>query len=72
MKNYIVYKCKVCECVFVLPKEYVRTNENKGNYLSCPFRGHKNIAVAGSYDSVKECMDNHVYVREGGRMRQIK
>lgn len=72
MKDYVVYKCKVCQCVFILPIEHVKINENKGNYLSCPFRGHKHIVVAGSYDSLKECMDNHVWVREGRRMRQIK
>jgi len=72
MKDYIVYKCKICKKTFILLTEEVRFNESKGNYISCPFRGHRNISVTGAYDSIKECMDNSVYVREGRRTRQIK
>jgi len=72
MKEYVIYRCKICGCEFILPKQYVRINDNKGNYISCPYRGHRKVSVVGSYDSIKECMDNHVYVREGRRMRQIK
>lgn len=72
MKEYIVYKCKNCGCEFILPNQYVKLNESKENYISCPYRGHKNVIVIGAYDSIKECMDNSVYVREGRRMRQIK
>lgn len=71
-KEYIVYKCKICGCEFILPKQYVRLNEDKGNYIACPYRGHKNIIVTGAFDSVKEAMDNHVWVREKRRMGQIK
>lgn len=45
MKNYIIYKCKICGCEFILPKKYVRTNEGQGNYISCPYKGHKDIIV---------------------------
>ena len=72
MKEYIIYKCKTCNKTFILLAEEVKFNENQGNYISCPYRGHKNIIVTGAYDSIKEVMDNHVFVREGRRMRQIK
>lgn len=72
MKEYIIYKCKICGCEFILPRQYVKANEDKGNYISCPYRGHKNITVVGAYDSIKECMNSRVYVRERRRIRQIK
>ena len=72
MKEYIIYKCKTCECEFILPKKHVRTNVDKGNDIRCPYRNHKNIIVTGAHDSIKDCMSNNVYVREKGRMKQIK
>lgn len=72
MKEYITYKCKVCNKTFILLASEAEHNENQGNYITCPFRGHKNIVVTGAYDSIKEVMDNHVFVREGRRTRQIK
>lgn len=70
MKEYIIYKCKICGCEFILPKQYVRLNENKGNYIACPYRGHKNIVVTGAYDSIKEVMDHSSYKRENRRIKQ--
>ena len=72
MKDYIVYKCLVCGCIFILPISDVKINEDKGNYISCPFKGHKNITVAGTYDDLQECMGHSVYKREHGRIKQIK
>ena len=72
MKEYITYKCKTCGNSFVLPTNEVKYNEKQGNYITCPYRGHKNIVVTGAYDSIKECMDHSSYVREGRRVRQIK
>lgn len=54
MKEYIVYICKICGCEFILPKEHVKFNEDKGNYISCPYKGYKKITVVDTYDSVKE------------------
>lgn len=68
---YIAYRCKQCESVFIIPIEDIEKMEKQKRYLSCPF-GHKKIGKLDKYDSLKECMDNHVYVREGRRMRQIK
>lgn len=72
MKEYIIYKCKTCGCIFILPKKHVRINEGKGNYITCPYRGHKGIIVTGAHDSIKECMDHASYKRENRRMKQIK
>lgn len=72
MKEYIIYRCKICGCEFILPKQYVRITEDKNNYISCPYKGHKSITVIGAYDSLKKCMDNTVYVREKGKVKQIK
>lgn len=33
---------------------------------------HRKLIVVGAYDSVKECMDNHVYARERIRIRQVR
>lgn len=70
MKEYIVYKCKICGCSFVLPSSEVIFNEKQGNYISCPFKGHKNIVVTGAYDSIKECMSERSYKRDKGKIKQ--
>lgn len=73
MKDYIVYKCLMCGCIFILPIEHVKYNEDKGNYISCPFRGHKNIIVAGAFDDLKQCMEEQrIYKRDRGSIKQIK
>lgn len=73
MKEYIVYKCRTCGNNFILLSNQVKYSEKESKYITCPFHGkHKDIIVVGAYDSIKEVMDNHVYVREGRRIRQIK
>lgn len=72
MKEYIIYRCKVCGCSFILLTEETKNNESKGNYITCPFKGHKNIIVTGAYDSIKECMAERSYKRDRGKMKQIK
>lgn len=72
MKEYIIYKCLTCGKTFILLAEEVKFNENKGYYISCPFKGHKNIVVAGAYDSIKECMKERSYKRDRGKIKQIK
>ena len=73
MKDYIVYRCVACGCTFILPLEDVQANENKENYISCPFKGHKNIVVAGAFDDLKQCMEEqHIYKRDRGCIKQIK
>lgn len=70
---YIVYKCKTCGKHFILMTDEVKYSEEESKYITCPYHGkHKDIIVCGRHDDLKECMDNHVYVREGRRMRQIK
>jgi DNA-directed RNA polymerase subunit RPC12/RpoP len=70
---YIVYKCRSCGKHFVLFTNEVEHSEKESRYITCPYHGkHIDIIVCGRYDNLKECMDNHVWVREGRRMRQIK
>lgn len=68
---YMAYKCLKCGTVFMIPTEDIRRMEILGRYIACPF-GHKSIKKLDKYDDLKECMDNHVYVRDKRRMRQIK
>lgn len=72
MKEYIIYKCKVCGCSFILLAEETKYNQDKGNYISCPFKGHRDIIVTGAYDDLKECMTERSYKRDKGKMKQIK
>lgn len=70
---YIVYRCRDCRKHFILLTDEVKYSEKESRYITCPYHGrHNQIEVCGRYDNLKECMDNHVYVREGRRMRQIK
>lgn len=73
MKKYIVYKCKICEKHTVLFKNEITHSEKESRYITCGHDGrHKHLTVVGAYDNIEKCMDNHCYVRIGGRMRQIK
>lgn len=71
MKDYVVYECMICKLVFAIPLEHLRIAEDKGRYLACNF-GHKQIKILNEYDSLKECMSNHVYKRDKGVIKQIK
>lgn len=73
MSSYIVYKCKICNKHFILLSDEVKHSERESRYITCSYDGrHKNIAVVNRFDSLKECMDNHVFVREGRRIKQVK
>ena len=71
MKDYVVYECMICRLVFAIPLEYLNRPEDKMRYLACNY-GHKKIKPIGEYDSIKECMSNHVYKRDKGVIKQIK
>lgn len=68
---YICYECLVCKTVFIIPKIHVERMEKQNRYISCNF-GHRQIRKLDKYDDLRECMDNHVYVKDGRRIRQIK
>lgn len=72
MMEYIVYKCRICNKIFILLADETKHNESKGNYLSCPFKGHEDIVVTGAYENLKECMQERSYKRDRGKMKQIK
>ena len=73
MKKYIVYRCKVCNKHTILLGEEVTHSEKESKYITCGHDGrHKKLVVAGAYDNLKECMDNHRYVKVAGRIRQRK
>lgn len=70
---YIAYRCKICAKTFILLTSEVKHSEEESRYITCPYNGkHKNITVCSRYSDLKECMNHAVYVREGGRMKQIK
>lgn len=73
MKDYIVYECKVCGLIIIFDREQleIAIAENKDRYLSCNL-GHRKIKKLNEYDSIKECMDNHVWKRVKGKIKQIK
>lgn len=68
---YIAYRCLVCKMTFIIPTEDVERIEKSGRYIACN-AGHKRIKELGKYDDLKQCMDNHVYKRERGSIKQIK
>ena len=60
-KNYIMYKCKECGTVFIIPKEYI---SHTHNYITCPLHGrHHQVIVIGAYDDLSECMSARKYKR---------
>jgi hypothetical protein len=70
--EYIVYKCKVCQLVFIIPIDGLRRAEVLGRYISCNL-GHTQIEEVGRYDSLIECMEGaRQYKRVNGRVHQIK
>lgn len=73
MKRYVVYRCKICNKHTILINAEVNHSERAGRYMTCGHDGrHRSLVVTGAYDNLKECMDNHSYVKVAGRVRQRK
>lgn len=71
-EDYISYECKQCNMVFILPMDGLRLAKVLGRFISCPL-GHRQIEELNRYDDLLKCMEEqHVYKREGGRIRQVK
>lgn len=71
MKEYIVYKCKICNKHTILLGEEVNHSENESKYITCGHDGrHKRLIVTGAYDSLKECMNERSYRRDRGSLKQ--
>ncbi|CAK7056186.1 hypothetical protein [Tissierella sp.] len=72
-KEYIIYKCLVCNRSFILLGEEVKHDENESKYITCPYHGkHRKIIVTGAHDSIKECMKERSYKRDKGKIKQMK
>lgn len=59
------------QVIFAIPIECLNRPEDKRRYLACNY-GHRKVKKIGEYDGLKECMDNHVYKRDKGTIKQIK
>lgn len=66
---YITYRCTICSTEFIMPTAHLNKAELEGRYLACPY-GHKEIAVAGRYDSLKQCMGHDKYSKGQGVIKQ--
>lgn len=46
MREYIVYRCKICGCNFAVERSYIKHAEQEYRYLTCPLHGkHRDINV---------------------------
>ncbi|MCR3758723.1 hypothetical protein [Clostridium felsineum] len=68
---YTTYKCKVCKKEFVLLTEDIE-NMLKDRKLSCPYCLSKKILKRKPTSDLRECMEQRVYKRVKGALRQIK
>ena len=41
-REYIVYRCKICECSFAVERSYIKHAEQEYRYLTCPLDGRHN------------------------------
>lgn len=60
-KNYVMYECRECGCLFIIPKEHIDTSNN---YVTCPLHGkHHRVIVVGAHDKLSDCMGARKYKR---------
>ena len=72
MDEYISYQCVRCTLIFIIPVDGLRLAEVTHKYLGCPLC-HGEIEELNRYDDLLKCMEKqHVYKREGGRIKQVK
>lgn len=74
-KKHIIITCDNCNIEFILINNDNDKISKILNNMKCPFtkctRG--NLIVKSATDDYKECMDHkNIYIREKGRMKQVK
>ena len=71
-EEYISYECVRCTLIFIIPADGLRLAEVTHKYMRCPLC-HGGIKELNRYDDLLKCMEEqHVYKREGGRIKQVK
>lgn len=53
--GYIIYKCKKCNLVFIIPEDGQRKAEVLQRFISCPL-GHRGVEQLDIYEGMQECM----------------
>ena len=69
---YKVYRCQICHKDIILIAEDIEDNSKKGKYIGCAFCGSKKLSKYKESNNLKELMDNHVYKKVHGAVRQVR
>jgi len=68
LKNYTLFKCKVCGTEFSIPSQYIHESTYE---VRCPMHGeHNDTVVIGAYDNLNECMEHDSYKVVGGVVKR--
>lgn len=71
LKTYTACRCKKCNREFVILSEDL-SSMNIDNTLTCPYCRSPKIHIEKATDSLKECMNERVYKRVNGALKEIK
>ena len=69
---YKVYRCQICHKDIILLAEDIEDNSKKGKYIGCAFYESKKLSKYKESNNLKELMDNHVYKKVHGAVRQVR
>ncbi|OPJ58446.1 hypothetical protein [Clostridium oryzae] len=70
LQIYTSYRCGVCSNEFILLSEEM-DKMRKERYITCPYCNSKKVQKIKVTDNLKECMNERVYKRIGGAIKQI-
>ncbi|NRT33241.1 DNA-directed RNA polymerase subunit RPC12/RpoP [Clostridium beijerinckii] len=68
---YLIRICGKCKKTNILINEEVEDTIKKGYYISCSHCGSKRIFKENEANDLRRCMDNNVYKRVKGKIRQV-
>lgn len=68
MKEYQSFKCKLCYKAFIL----LTTEIDNTRYIKCPHCSSKRVVKTTETDDLREVLQEHVYKRERGAIRQVR
>ena len=71
-EEYILYQCRQCGFIFIIPIDGLRKAKVLCRFIGCNL-GHRGVEELNRYDNLIECMEGYrVYKKTGGVVKQIK
>lgn len=69
---YTAMKCKKCKREFILITGELMAAIKSNRYIACPYCNSKNINLSKETDDLRQCMQEDVFKRKHGALRQVR